>query len=740
MIENRFLKLFPEVIKKQIFSLGTALMLILLTFSGYTQTTDEFMTSLYDKLHDSPLQQKFKTIHPMPAGVVYVQHPEEGEKEIREHFRLMKKLGFNSLKQIQTVEGWTNDQISLIALDEGIIPWWYGQGGWEAITPALLKNLGIPENTPVNEIRKNPKMIDYQFGMLRKVIIDSQKSGTELIGSSQAYEPEIGGRGIELSEAGEKLFVDWCKKTYGSVEKLNKAWNTNHIGLLPPGGSFRSWDDFSQRWKTIPGREMRNNFDILKFKVDHKLAALGSRAENFRTGNPNGAFRAGGELGLFRPQASFCVDLESVANVMTNYGSFYPSIHLVWHFNEVNGETARPFYMQSSLAADYFKGGWAGPWEATGGPQQLSGEKSLNTGFTVDEGIMTQFILSQIAGGFKGFGLWCWSVRTAGLEGGEYSLLDRNNQPGPRAIKVGKIAQAMDKYRDEIWEAHKEPVVGVLTDWNNEAMMTVLSIKSRPDYAFDPYYCRIGVSRALINANLPFEYVTVRDLKAGLAPRYKIIYLPGNLTFTEELMPILTEYVNHGGRVVMDMPGAIMDEFSRVYPTGKGSDFEKLFGTTVNDFQFSGFNITNTIDGLILKGFTVYATPTTAKVMTKYNNGNPAIMENRLGKGTAVLIGYEASKMCLKPGNTREESMLLKYSIGSLSSPYKCNEAIVYRLSSPSADHYFLINDSDKPVKANLTFRDYKYRLTKDAVSGEAINPGEIPIPPNNGIWIRCEK
>jgi len=38
------------------------------------------MTSLYDKLHYSDVQQKFKTMHPKPTGVVFVQYPGEGEK------------------------------------------------------------------------------------------------------------------------------------------------------------------------------------------------------------------------------------------------------------------------------------------------------------------------------------------------------------------------------------------------------------------------------------------------------------------------------------------------------------------------------------------------------------------------------------------------------------------------------------------------------------------------------------
>jgi beta-galactosidase len=93
----------------------------------------DFLHHMIDEMHDSPMQQKFRAIRPMPAGVVYLQRPGEGEEEIRQHFRLMRELGFNALKQLQAVPGYTNQQLEMIALEEGIIPWWYGEGGWEKL-------------------------------------------------------------------------------------------------------------------------------------------------------------------------------------------------------------------------------------------------------------------------------------------------------------------------------------------------------------------------------------------------------------------------------------------------------------------------------------------------------------------------------------------------------------------------------------------------------------------------------
>ena len=172
--------------------------------------TDPFLTGRYDRLHRTPMQEKFRRIAPMPVGVVFVEWPGMTDEAIRSHFRKMKELGFTCLKGIHLCPGTDLRQVMHAALDEGLIPWWYG---------------------------------------------------------------------------------------------------------------------------------------------------------------------AGGEMGLFLPFAARATDMEGIAETMAPLGSFYPSIHPAWHFEEVDFEIPRPVYMQASLAQDWFKGGWAATWESTGGPQQLSGGK-----------------------------------------------------------------------------------------------------------------------------------------------------------------------------------------------------------------------------------------------------------------------------------------------------------------------------------------------------------------------------
>lgn len=712
----------------------------------YSRPEDqEYLTQVYDALHGSPMQDKFKRIAPLPAGVVYVQRPGEGEKEMREHFRTMKKLGFNALKQIMTIPGWTIEQVSLIALEEGIIPFWYGEGGWAEITPELLAMLNIKTTATPTEIRNHPAMQKYQYQVLRDRIlkIDAYKKangGKWITERSVAFEPVLGGRGFDLSDEGKRQFAAWVKKTYVTIDKLNDTWNQNHFGLAPKEGEpFKDWNDFDGRWQRLSHNEYRHLRDILKFKVEHACESIQASMEAYHKFDNNHVFRAGGEMGLFLPHAHWGVDLSSIADVLAPYGSFYPSMHLAWHYDEVNHELTLPYYMQASMCADFFKGGWSAAWEATGGPQQFSGGKGGN-GFTVDEGTMTQFILSKMAGGFKGFGLWCWSSRTAGWEAGEYALLDRHNQVTPRAIQVGKIAQAMQRYRDEMWQSRKEPAVGVLYDWDNDALWAAMSSSNRDSFKMAPVKARVGVSRALINANIPFEYVLSKDLRKGLAGRYKVIYLPSILGLSEDLLPILTDYVKAGGKLVVDMPSAWFNEKYALLNTAPGSAFERLFGATIADYQYSGINRTWSLKGKELYGFTIDLKPTAASVVERYSNGAPAITRNNLGKGTATILGYEASTACFKPTNMGWEQLLLDHTMQGTALPYEAKGSVVYRLGGPSADHYFVINDTDKPQTAAITSKRYSYKSWTDAITGESLTGGNITVPANTGRWVRAGK
>ncbi|MFW6257079.1 MAG: beta-galactosidase trimerization domain-containing protein [Bacillota bacterium] len=701
---------------------------------------DDYQKELYNQLHQSEVQDKFRKIAPMPIGVVFCEWPGMTLEDIREHFRMMKELGFTALKQIMLRPGTSRREVMHAALDEGIIPWWYGEGGWAPITDELLTELGISKDLSLEEIREHEKMQEYQEQVLRDRIDKQTQEGLQVKGKNDGY---IHGPALEISPDLKYDFMDWLKDEYKTIDNLNDCWNLTHVDLGEP---FSSWQDLEEQigeekitaGQPVSRKEYRHIRDILRFKADSRNEGLKSWAEKHKKVFPHEPVRAGGEMGLFLPFSARGTYMEGIAETMTEYGSFYPSIHLAWHFSEVDHEIAKPVYMQASITTDWFKGGWNASWESTGGPQQLSGGKNDGS-FTVDDGVMTQLMLSYLAAGYRGFGFWCWSVRTAGWEAGEFALLDRNLRVTDRARKAGKIGKAARKYRDELWEARKEPVVGVFQDWDNEAFWAAIAVSGQDEYKQLPINARVGVSRALINDNIPWEHVTADDLRDGLADRYQVIYLPAVISVNKEIMEILSQYVKQGGRLVVDMPSAWYDEYGRLFNTDKGSTFEKTFGTIINDFQYSA-NVPYKLNEKELDGFVLDLTPTTSNILAAYDNGDPAITENFYGKGSAVLLGYEASLNCFEPNNDDFERMLLNYTLGDIEAPFSCEDAVVYRQAASEADHYFFINDG--PAKTVvLDTGDYSYSHAEDPVTGEKLEPGEpIKLQGYNGRWLRFGK
>jgi beta-galactosidase len=303
---------------------------------------------------------------------------------------------------------------------------------------------------------------------------------------------------------------------------------------------------------------------------------------------------------------------------------------------------------------------------------------------------------------------------------------------------MGRIGQAARRLRDELWAARKEPLVGIYTDWENDAAWAAMAAGHRELFRHVPMKARVGASRAFINHNVPWEYVTGEDLRAGLADRYRVIYLPALLSLPADLMKRLHGYVRRGGRLVLDMPGAWMDEYFQAAGTDKGTLFEKTFGCMIREYQYSS-NVPWRRAGRRLEGWTAELGLTHAQPLAAFDNGLPAVTESRAGRGSALVLAYEASLMCFRPGDAQTEGWLVADALGPHQSPYAC-EAVAYRLAAPAADHYFLMNDG--PARAvKLDTRRLKYAAWQDAVTREELEVGvPVAVPAYGGRWVRAVK
>lgn len=711
-----------------------------------SKADDAYLTDLYLSLNDSPMQRKLRALRPFPVGVVLIQQRGQTLEDMKGTLATIKQTGFDSLKQIQLLPAATDkdaaapglrEQVQNAALDVGLYPWYYGQGGWTAIDEPLLRRLGIPATMPLPEIQRHPAMLAHQIAQMRARVA-AERNLRPL--SIRAGEPLRGHPYIGAALVPD--FARWLEQTYGSLERLRDAW---HVGWIagPPVPSF----DAAARLLVVPRdadptRDYRRYRDSMRFQADTAVASYDRLMQHHLAHDAGAPVRTGGHH-LLDNQAFSGWDLEGQAHAAAVGGSFYASIHLPYHLRQVAGEIDRPIYLQARTVADMFKGGWAATWESTGGPTMWSGQHS----YAVDAGLISRLMLTYVAAGLRGIGLWTWNARDAGDEGGEYALTDLNGQVTDRARAAGAIAQALQRHRFELWDSRGEPRVGVLYSWENEALLARLSLGAGPANRAARFLdrgseARMGAARALMNANVPFELVTERDLRKGLGPRYAVILLPHMLALPPDIVDILIAYARGGGRVVADMPFLLFDDHGRVVRTLPGSPFETLFGAVRSEFRDTT-SAPQTWDDVAIEGQYAALRPTRAAIRARFRSGEPALLEAAIGRGSAVIVNAELSRMARRPGHTSVER-LLRGALGPRAAPsFRASGVLAHRRSVARADHYFLINDGPARV-VTVAASDRRYRSGRDAVTDAPLavsaTSARISVPARSARWIRLER
>ncbi len=723
---------------------------------------DPFLTQRFLDLNNSPMQEKLRSLQPFPVGVVYYQQRGHGLDEIRQEFGTIRDLGFTALKQMVLVSPNNpadfEKEVYHMAIDEGISPWYYGNGGWVGITQPLLDSLGITlekNNSNRAGIQTHPRMIEYQNEMMHRRVDRMSRKPIKPKGMG-----EPGRNSPYLPDRLIPEFAKWLQSKYGSMKELNDAWNSG-FAAPPEIKSFSEaaallratkMDEYGNRWGAMSW-DFRRMRDSMRFQADLIINNYNETMQMFYQWDPDEPERTGGHQ-LFENQAVNSWDLEAQAKTASVGGSFYSSIHLAHHFFLTNGEIIRPVYMQSRIVADMFKGGWAATWESTGGPTQWSGHHNV----TVDGNMMKQLFLSYIAAGLKGIGLWTWNSRDQGWETGEYALTDIQGEPTERAYVAGELSRILQQQRFELWQAFDEPMVGILYSWENEAMLGRLSLgtyqlstpvyETNRDRLFRQYHsqARIGISRALINHNIPFEYVTDRDIAAGLAHRYPVIYLPYVLALDQETLTGLMSYVEEGGRLVADFPLLMMDNYGRLNKQLPGSDFETLFGFSTADYLHTVEPMPKIWNNESIESQYGQIKITTAAITSTFDDGNPAVLDHSFGKGKTRVFNFEAGRLLAAPGRKELEQIIAQEIIEGIRPPFRVEnsgQTMVFRRAAPLADHYFLINDGeDATVK--ISSEDIDYSSAFDVISNTGLkltgNSVLADVPAWSGVWLRLEK
>ena len=544
---------------------------------------------------------------------------------------------------------------------------------------------------------------------------------------------------LEQDPQVRKQYHTWLQVQYGAVEHLERAWG---FGCQLPYGYERvtSWES-QERWAGQVFEKYRHQRDLMRFRAEFLIEKLTTceramlRADDRHpvlTGIHNVLANAAEKTWDFALQVSQADGLMS-------------SIHAGWHSWLGNYEFFLPLYVQARMTRDFAKGKWAIPYETTGGPNFRSADR----GFNMHPCERSQMILGYLAAGLQGGGFWTWNARLTGYEAGEYALTTLQGAPSARAQLLGNFARHMQKWSDELYDAQAERFAAVLYSWENEAFCAcdrLTHAKSMQRDAGSRH--RLGAARSLTNANIPWEFVTEGELVDCAVNAYPVLVVPGMPLVSHTAMTALTNYVAQGGTLIVDMPFGIFDEFGRVRTEGAGGEYDRLIGAYPSDV-YQTFDEPMAIGNLPIQGCFGEFVVTSAAVRTTFNDGRPALIENRLGTGRVVCFAFEVCSRCTTPGEEAFEQMLADAVMSDRRCLWTCLHVLAFRRQVPNVDYYYLLNLGDEVVTEVHAF-DARYRTVRDVMGEIDLATYPLPkdggcaipirIPRGQGSWLRCER
>ncbi|MFZ4725853.1 MAG: beta-galactosidase trimerization domain-containing protein [Paludibacter sp.] len=323
--------------------------------------------------------------------------------------------------------------------------------------------------------------------------------------------------------------------------------------------------------------------------------------------------------------------------------SFGGSAHASWHFGNF---TRNNYHYAMAANSEIIRSG-AGdkPWIMT----ELQGGNNLWSGgipMCPTKQEIEQWMWTIIGSGGKGMIFWSLNGRSAGIEAGEWTLLNLLNQPTDRLEMAGKVAGIL-KTRTDLFSTAKEYESGVNILYTRESLWC----ERRAETAGVNYEGRLpgGSIRSAIGF---FETLSQLGIQTNLkcidefdfsAKNYqgKVIILSHQIAMPAKFTKALEQFVANGGTLLVEGLTGFFDENMHNQTTA-GFPYTTLFGGLLKDVPFVAdkfsISLANQQSALPAHLWEGLIQATTAQPLAKNAQGEMVVVTNNFGNGKVVWI------------------------------------------------------------------------------------------------------
>jgi beta-galactosidase len=382
-------------------------------------------------------------------------------------------------------------------------------------------------------------------------------------------------------------FRAWLGTKYSDIAALNAAWGAEHAAFdaiaADPGWSAGAF------WsKAAPF------LDWYAFWAEHLTARLAWIAEQIRAVDAVHPTHVNPHA-LVGNLAAMAFDLPAWRGFLNSLGA---SIHPAWHFPLL----ARDEYaLGISFVSELIRGAIAPKpfWitELQGGPNTNSGGRPLCP--SAED--IAQWLWTSLGAGAERVVFWLLNNRSFGVESGEWSLLDYQQQPTDRMVAAGQVARVLEQH--EALLAGAEPVAAPVTillslesmalqeRWERtqpvssteRGVATRLEGRGRNAHVM----AALGCYRALQALGIPARILHLHDFDwaAEAAGPRQMLLLPDAVALSAAQADRITAFVRAGHAALITGLTGAWDPDNRFWPLTTGWPLEGLMGANLRDIR-----------------------------------------------------------------------------------------------------------------------------------------------------------
>jgi beta-galactosidase GanA len=431
-------------------------------------------------------------------------------------------------------------------------------------------------------------------------------------------------------------FREWLKVKYGTLDGLNAAWYRRFERweqVEPPRAStILSYTDYLD-WRTF---------------IDDKLAGdLKTRVEAVRSADHAHPITSHAAVpALFTSPADGYGEPDDwkMAAAADFFGtSLYPK----------HSESTQPWpYVQIAAGLDftrssghsYGKGFWIGELQAG---QGVTGMRIADPVVARDEEFWMWKVISH---GAREIAVYAWYPMNSGYESNGYGLINLDGSLTDRAQAAGKVARLIERNAPDLLRAQPAPAqVAIL--FNRLSAMVGGAEPSLSKLGNAMRDSLMGLHRAFFEQQIPVDFVHPEDVVHKRLGQYKILFLPYPVMLSRDVAEGVTRYVENGGTVVAEARLAWNDERGFASDVIPGFGLSDVFGARekiirpVDKAQIliepsPGFPGVEPREPISAEAFEESLEPLEgARVLARFETGDPAMVEKHFGRGEAVLVG-----------------------------------------------------------------------------------------------------